>query len=287
MNLDVKAEAPEVHFVFAAGLRQGLFLRGPFTRHRSLSPCSFLPLSARLHGRTHLVQGLSFFWANVRTEAQEVFPPPGWHISVWGRVEMQHLGSRAWAEHGIKEGFRQVFLLSQVDPRFVWRRGKVTIKLHLTLWVLGPACHEIHSCSTGACSICELPVTASLGAPHAAEFAEGNQAVIWAMKCLHNPLGSHWKQRALFPGPAFVCSYCNCSQQSPVGKKISSNKRRKVFVALAGNTCREGSCSPVAWKAVLDMHTLRKRRIFTWAERRNKVNVGGGELCFRGLPTME
>ena len=49
--LDVKAEAPEVHFVFAAGLRQGLFLHGPFSRHRSLSPFSFLLLRPRFHGR--------------------------------------------------------------------------------------------------------------------------------------------------------------------------------------------------------------------------------------------
>lgn len=78
---------------------------------------------------------------------------------------MQHLGSKAGAEQGIEEMFTQEFLLSQMDSRSVWRRGKVTIKPHLTLQALGPACHESHSCSTEACSIYELLVTASLGAP--------------------------------------------------------------------------------------------------------------------------
>lgn len=73
------------------------------------------------------------------------------------------------------------------------------------------------------------------------------------------------------------------------GKKINSNERRKVLVILAGNTCREGRCFPVASKAVLHMYALCSKKLFLWAEWRNKVNLGGDEIRmhFRRLPTRQ
>lgn len=69
--------------------------------------------------------------------------PPGWYIIAWGRAEMKHVRSRAGAEQGTKEAFRQEFLLSQrvcIVLSFILRRSKVTIKPQLTpgIWTSLP-----------------------------------------------------------------------------------------------------------------------------------------------------
>lgn len=94
-----------------------------------LSPAKAqVPWNAQTCLRTKL------FWGKVRAEVLE-----GFYLlagtSAWARAGIQHMRSRAGAEQQTKEVFRQETLLSQMDPSFVLRRGKVTIKPQLTLGI--------------------------------------------------------------------------------------------------------------------------------------------------------
>lgn len=116
-----------------------------------------------------------------------------------------------------------------MDPSFVLRRGKVTIKLQLTFgtWTSLPwnpsLQHQslLHLWAAGYSfprSTCMCWIR-----------------FIWWIKSPDNPVGSGWKQRALLPGPAFAPSNCNSSEQSPWGKKNQFQWKKKNI----GNSCRE------------------------------------------------
>lgn len=154
---------PEANFTFMCSLHQA-----SLTFSIQLSPAKAqVPWNALTCPRTE------HFWGKVRTEVLE-----GFSLLAGTSLHGAEQGCSTWeAEQGQNRELRKYLdqspFWAKWTPGLYW--GGVRSPLSLNwLSVFGPACHEIHLCSTKACSICELLVTASLEAPACAEFTEGN-----------------------------------------------------------------------------------------------------------------
>lgn len=96
--------------------------------------------------------------------------PPGQHVTEQGRAHEKQSRGRT---RKLRKFLDKSPFWAKWTPALYWGGVRSPLRLNWLL-VFGPACPEILPCSTRACSICQLLVTASLVALACAEFMEGN-----------------------------------------------------------------------------------------------------------------
>lgn len=97
-------------------------------------------------------------------------------------------------------------------------------------------------------------------------------------------MGSPWRQRALLPGLCICIQLLQLQPAKPYGEKNLLKWKKKSVCSSFRERLQGKKLLSNCFKSCAGCICTVQKKVFSWAEWGNKLNLGGDEMHFRRLP---